>query len=294
MVWLTRLWVIKMISVQEVFFKYPALKEDTIQGISFDVKQGEIFGFLGPSGAGKSTMQKILTGVFRNYRGGVRIFGNEIKNRTSDYYEKIGVDFEFPNFYGKFTALENLKYFASLYSVNTTDPMLLLEKVGLRDDANKKVGNFSKGMKMRLGFVRCLMHNPQLLFLDEPTSGLDPANARILKDIILEQKKMGKTIILTTHNMHDAQELCDRVAFIADGKVKALDTPYALQQSGANTKVAYRFVMGGQEIENNCLLAKLGEAKDFQAALKAGTLKSIHSKEHTLEDVFIELTGRCL
>lgn len=164
MVWLTRLWVIKMISVQEVFFKYPALKEDTIQGISFDVKQGEIFGFLGPSGAGKSTMQKILTGVFRNYRGGVRIFGNEIKNRTSDYYEKIGVDFEFPNFYGKFTALENLKYFASLYSVNTTDPMLLLEKVGLRDDANKKVGNFSKGMKMRLGFVRCLMHNPQLLF----------------------------------------------------------------------------------------------------------------------------------
>lgn len=286
--------MIRMISVQEVFLKYSAAKADTIQGISFDVKQCEIFGFLGPSGAGKSTMQKILTGVLRDYRGTVRVFGNEVKNRTSDYYEKIGVDFEFPNFYGKFTALENLKYFASLYSSKTTDPILLLEKVGLRGDADKKVGNFSKGMKMRLGFVRCLMHNPQLLFLDEPTSGLDPANARTLKDIILEQKKMGKTIILTTHNMHDAEELCDRVAFIVDGKVKALDTPHALRRSGANTKVVYSFVMGGQEIEKNCLLAELGKSEDFQSVLKAGTLKSIHSKEQTLEDVFIALTGRCL
>jgi fluoroquinolone transport system ATP-binding protein len=130
--------------------------------------------------------------------------------------------------------------------------------------------------------------------LDEPTSGLDPANARTLKDIILEQKKMGKTIILTTHNMHDAEELCDRVAFIVDGKVKALDTPHALRRSGANTKVVYSFVMGGQEIEKNCLLAELGKSEEFQSVLKAGTLKSIHSKEQTLEDVFIALTGRCL
>lgn len=283
-----------MITVQNVSFKYPGAKANTIRDVSFEVKTGEIFGFLGPSGAGKSTMQKILTGVMREYQGSVRVFDMEIKNRTRAYYEKIGVDFEFPNFYGKFTALENLTYFASLYEGTATDPMILLEKVGLHKDAEKKVSSFSKGMKMRLGFVRCLLHNPQLLFLDEPTSGLDPANARILKDMILEQKALGKTIILTTHNMHDAEELCDRVAFIVDGQIGAVDSPHALQKSNADTEVEYCFLSEGSEIQRKCLLAKLGEMTDFQSALKAGTMKSIHSKEQTLEDVFIALTGRRL
>lgn len=284
----------KMIRVENVFLKYPSAKDDTIRGISFDVKQGEIFGFLGPSGAGKSTMQKILTGVLREYRGTVRVFGMEIKNRTSAYYEKIGVDFEFPNFYGKFTALENLRYFTSLYSTRTTDPMQFLERVGLQNDADKKVASYSKGMKMRLGFVRCLLHNPQLLFLDEPTSGLDPANGRILKDMILEQKKMGKTIILTTHNMHDAEELCDRVAFVVDGTIKAIDTPHSLRKSAADTKVDYCFTVNGHEAQKTCLLTELGTSAEFLSALNSGTLTSIHSKEQTLEDVFIALTGRCL
>lgn len=209
----------KVIDVQNVFLKYPSSKRDTIKGITFDVEEGEIFGFLGPSGAGKSTMQKILTGTLRDYRGSVRIFDMEMRQRTNDYYEKIGVDFEFPNFYGKFTAIDNLNYFASLYSTRATDPLELLERVGLLGDADKKVSSFSKGMKMRLGFIRALLHDPRLLFLDEPTSGLDPSNARILKDMILEQKRKGKTIILTTHNMHDAEELCDRVAFIVDGTI---------------------------------------------------------------------------
>lgn len=283
-----------MIRVQDVYLKYPSKKADTIQGISFEVKRGEIFGFLGPSGAGKSTMQKILTGVLRNYRGTVRVFDNEVKNRTRDYYEKIGVDFEFPNFYSKFSALENLNYFASLYNTKPTDPMELLERVGLQNDADKKVGEYSKGMKMRLSFVRCIMHRPELLFLDEPTSGLDPNNARTLKDMILEQKAEGKTIILTTHNMHDAEELCDRVAFIVDGKIKALNTPHALRQSKADTKVTFSFMKDRQEIEKSCLLAELGKSTEFETALKTGVLKSIHSKEQTLEDVFIALTGRCL
>lgn len=283
-----------MIAVKDVFLKYPTAPNDTIQGISFEVKSGEIFGFLGPSGAGKSTMQKILTGVLRNYRGSVRVFDIEVKNRTNAYYERIGVDFEFPNFYNKFTALENLTYFAALYAAKPTDPMQLLAKVGLENDACKKVGSFSKGMKMRLGFVRSLIHNPQLLFLDEPTSGLDPANARVLKNMVLEQKQIGKTVILTTHNMHDAEELCDRVAFIVDGKIKALNTPYALREKGTNTQVGYRYISDGKEIDVSCALAELGTSPEFQTALRLGTLKSIHSKERTLEDVFIELTGRCL
>lgn len=284
----------KVIDVQDVYLKYRASKQDTIRGISFDVREGEIFGFLGPSGAGKSTMQKILTGTLRDYRGSVRIFDTEMKYRTRDYYEHIGVDFEFPNFYGKFTALENLQYFASLYSGRTENPLELLEKVGLHLDADKKVSSYSKGMKMRLGFIRALLHNPQLLFLDEPTSGLDPANARILKDMILEQKKLGKTIILTTHNMHDAEELCDRVAFIAAGTVKAVDSPHALRKSNADTQVEYSYLADGKEQQNVCRLSKLACAADFQSALKEGTLTSIHSKEQTLEDVFISLTGRGL
>ncbi|MDR1962014.1 MAG: ABC transporter ATP-binding protein [Gracilibacteraceae bacterium] len=283
-----------MISVTDVCLKYPNAKTDTIQGVSFDVKQGEIFGFLGPSGAGKSTLQKILTGVLREYRGSARALDIEVRNRKNDYYEKIGVDFEFPNFYGKFTALQNLKYFSSLYAAGTSDPAPLLERVGLRDDANKRVSNYSKGMKMRLGFVRCLLHNPELLFLDEPTSGLDPANARIIKDMVLEQKTAGKTIILTTHNMHDAEELCDRVAFIVDGKIKTIDTPRALRESGTDTRVEYSFTEKGEESRHACLLAELGAETAFRAALDMGTLKSVHSQEKTLEDVFITLTGRSL
>jgi fluoroquinolone transport system ATP-binding protein len=283
-----------MISVDNVFFKYPGSKTDTIHGVSFKVNQGEIFGFLGPSGAGKSTLQKILTGVLRDYRGSVRVLETEVKDRNNLFYENIGVDFEFPNFYGKFTALENLNYFASLYSRKTIDPMQLLELVGLHNDADKKVINFSKGMKMRLGFIRSILHDPKLLFLDEPTSGLDPANARTIKDMILEQKRLGKTVILTTHNMHDAEELCDRVAFIVDGEIKALDAPLALRKHIRDKEVKYAYSQGEKVLEGTTLLSKLHNDKDFIRILNNGSLTSIHSKEQTLEDVFIELTGRCL
>ena len=284
----------KRIAVQDVYLQYPGAKQDTIKGISFEVEQGEILGFLGPSGAGKSTLQKILTGVFRQYRGKVQVQGLEVKNRTNIFYENIGVDFEFPNFYGKFSALENLKFFASLYATKISDPMPLLERVGLHLDADKKVGDYSKGMKMRLGFVRCLLHNPELLFLDEPTSGLDPANARTLKDMIAEQKSMGKTIILTTHNMHDAEELCDRVAFIVDGKLAACGTPRSLRQSDADAKVEFCYLADGREVRSDCLLSALGASDAFQSALRSGTLTSIHSKEQSFEDVFIAITGRGL
>ena len=147
----------------------------------------------------------------------------------SDYYERIGVSFELPNHYQKLTGLENLRFFASLYSGETADPMALLDAVGLADDANTRVGKYSKGMQMRLTFARSLINNPELLFLDEPTSGLDPVNARKVKDIILGLKARGRTIFLTTHDMATADELCDRVAFVVDGRIEALDTPAELK-----------------------------------------------------------------
>jgi fluoroquinolone transport system ATP-binding protein len=148
-------------------------------------------------------------------------------------------------------------------------------------------------MKARLNFIKALLHNPDILFLDEPTSGLDPSNSRDMKDIILEEKAKGKTIILTTHNMMDAAELCDRVAFIVDGKIKALDTPHNLIMSKGATKITYTYFYG-KEIIKECTLEKTSEDKKLQSLLLTNKLRSIHSSEPTLNDIFIEVTGRVL
>ena len=159
-----------------------------------------------------------------------------------DYYQRIGVSFELPNHYQKLTGLENLRFFASLYDGDTLDPMELLDAVGLADDANTRVGKYSKGMQMRLTFARALINDPELLFLDEPTSGLDPVNARKVKNMVLDLKARGRTIFLTTHDMSTADELCDRVAFVVDGRIVALDTPAELKiaRSQRLVRVEYR------------------------------------------------------
>ena len=200
----------------------------------------------GRRGAGKSTLQKILTGLLSGFRGRVTVGDVEIGHHDNSFYENIGVDFEFPSLYEKLTARENLRFFASLYK-KQGDIDHLMEQVGLLPDADKKVSDFSKGMKSRLNFIKALLHDPGILFLDEPTSGLDPSNARVMKDMILAEQARGKTIILTTHNMYDAAELCTRVAFIVDGAVRALDTPRALVLSKGASKITYSYMTNGQE-----------------------------------------------
>ncbi|MBX8938411.1 ABC transporter ATP-binding protein [Enterococcus gilvus] len=284
-----------MITVKNLFYRYPKNKADTLRNISFEVKKGEIFGFLGPSGAGKSTLQKILTGTMPDYQGEVSVLDYSLNHLSNDYYNKIGVDFEFPNFYSKFTALENLNYFSSLYSQETLDPLPLLQRMDLQEDAQKPVARFSKGMKTRLGFIRCLLHDPDLLFLDEPTSGLDPTNARILKDIVKELKNAGKTIILTTHNMHDAEELCDRVAFIVDGEIRAMDTPAAFRYSSCEKNVMYTFITQKNIEEERVIpLNTLNSDSHFRAMSDADKVTRVHSSEQSLEDIFISITGRQL
>ena len=280
-----------MISVKDLRFSYT--KKAFIENISFDVKPGEIFGFLGPSGAGKSTLQKILTGLLTSYKGMVIVDDKEVKNHDNSFYENIGVDFEFPSLYEKLTAYENLKYFSSLYKRHR-DIDTLLSSVGLLSDANKKVSDFSKGMKSRLNFIKALLHDPAILFLDEPTSGLDPSNARLMKDIISAEKAKGKTIILTTHNMFDATELCDRVAFILDGKLKALDTPHNLIMSKGATKIKYTYIKNGKEEKSEISLRKTSQDAILMDLIKTNKLLSIHSSEPTLNDIFVELTGRQL
>lgn len=258
-----------MIDVQNVFLKYPSAKSDTIRGISFAVQQGEIFGFLGPSGAGKSTMQKILTGTLRNYRGNVRVFDTEMKNRTSDYYENIGVDFEFPNFYSKFTAAENLKYFASLYSRKPLDPMELLEKVGLRHDADKKVADYSKGMKMRLGFVRSLLHEPKLLFLDEPTSGLDPGERVRFRNLLSEFASHDRIVLISTHIVSDVEYIATCNAVMKGGKIQAVGTTEELVTL-VKGKVWNGTISAGQlaEYENRLQIVNLRNEADGRISVR--------------------------
>jgi fluoroquinolone transport system ATP-binding protein len=290
-----------LIAATTLSLRYPGAKRDALAGLDFSVRRGEIFGLLGPSGAGKSTLQRILSGSLRGYRGSVQVGGAEIRGLGREYCETIGVDFEFPNFYLKFSGRDNLAFFASLYRSAPRDLDEWLGKVGLAADADKPVSSYSKGMKMRLGFVRAVLHRPRLLFLDEPTSGLDPANARALKDLIRAERDAGATVILTTHNMHDAAELCDRVAFIVDGRVMALDTPAALgaaaTSAGENDRgvnVEYAFTLEGSPVKAVRPLAELGADAAFRSALDEGRLLGIHSQERSLEDVFIELTGRSL
>jgi len=263
--------------------------------MDFSVARGEIFGFLGPSGAGKSTTQKLLIGLLRGHGGEAAVWGKDPLAWGPDYYQRVGVSFELPNHYQKLTGLENLRFFASLYDVDTLDPMELLDAVGLADDANTRVGKYSKGMQMRLTFARSLINDPELLFLDEPTSGLDPVNARKVKNIVLDLKARGRTIFLTTHDMSTADELCDRVAFVVDGEIVALNTPAELKiaRSQRVVRVEYRGINGALE-KAEFGMDGLADDAGFHTVLRDNQVETIHSREASLDDVFVEVTGRRL
>ena len=262
--------------------------------MDFEIAEREIFGFLGPSGAGKSTTQKILIGLLKEYGGQVRVMDREVSEWGHEYYEHVGVSFELPNHYLKLTALENLKYFQSLYSGDTVDPMEVLEWVGLKEDADKRVSEFSKGMKVRLNVGRGLLHKPKLLFLDEPTSGLDPVNARKIKNVILGLRERGTTVFVTTHNMMVADELCDRVAFITAGKISAIDAPPVLKKKYGTRNVRVEYLNGSEQIQQQEFpLDGLGDNRAFIKLLKSAQhIETIHTQETTLENIFIEVTGQ--
>jgi fluoroquinolone transport system ATP-binding protein len=283
-----------MIDVQNLHFTYPGNSEETIRGLDFSIQKGEIFGFLGPSGAGKTTTQNILIHILKRYEGSVRVLGKEVKSQSSDYYEKIGVAFEFPNFYTKFTALENLRFFRSLYSGSTENPETLLEMVGLEKDGKTRVAEFSKGMKMRLNFCRAFLNKPEIVFLDEPTTGLDPVNARKVKDIILGKKEQGKTVFLTTHNMTVAEDICDRVAFIVEGRIPLIDSPRDLKIKKGKRILRVEYSENSRTLKKDFSLKDIGRNTTFLNLLNNRTIETMHTQEATLEDIFIDVTGRSL
>lgn len=283
-----------MIEVSGLCYTYPGRRRPALDGISFSVKPGEIFGLLGPSGSGKSTTLKVLIGFLREYRGSVRVLGKEARESDESLREQIGVAFEMPSFYAKFTALENLRFFAAMYRGRKEDPMQLLRRVGLEAEADKRVAEFSKGMKIRLNICRAMMHDPDVLFLDEPTSGLDPSRARMIREWILEKKAEGKTIIIATHNMKLAEEMCDRVAFLVDGKIPLIDAPRKLMVKCGKKTVRIEYYEGGEARQKEFPLAGLGRNDEFLRLLRDVSIVRMHTQETTLEDIFIEVTGRRL
>lgn len=283
-----------MIKVNNLFHSYNRDEKYAVKDVSFEVKEGEIFGFLGPSGAGKSTTQNILTGLLQLQKGEVTVAGYNIKKIENKMFNQIGMSFEQSNVYSKMTAKENLDFYGKLFDVKTRKSKDLLELVGLCDKANIKAGEFSKGMKHRLTFARSMINNPTLWFLDEPTTGLDPSIAADIKDIIREQNNKGVTIFLTTHNMYIADELCNRVAFIVDGEIILIDSPKNLKLQYGDKLVDIEYVRDNKTIKETLSTIKDEDIKKFQELIGNNNIQTIHTKEATLEEIFIKVTGRGL
>ena len=264
-----------------------------VENLSFQVEEGEIYGFLGPNGAGKTTTVKILVKILKDYSGDIKVFGKNLRQWGKDYYNKIGVSFEFAAVYSRLTALENLQFFASFYKKHF-EPMNVLKMVGLDKEANQLVAAFSKGMKKKLDLARALLPDPEILFLDEPLEGLDPASARKIKDLLLEMRENGKTIFLTTHNMYVADELCDRVGFIVDGAVRLVDNPSELKVKMGKKLIKVEYTTNGEVSVKEFPLEKIGQNEEFLNILKNYEIRRINTEEPSLEEIFLKVTGRRL
>lgn len=283
-----------LVKLENINFKYHPDDNFGLSNINLIIRQGEIFGLLGPSGAGKSTIQKIMIKLIHGFNGQVTVLGQDILTYNRDYYEHIGVSFELPNHYLKLTAAENLQYFKSLYRGGTNSVDDLLEMVGLLEYRDKNVENFSKGMKNRLTVARALLNDPTILFLDEPTAGLDPVYKDMIIELIKKLQQQGKTIFLTTHDMHVVEKVCNRVGFIIDGKIKQIGEPDKLKKDYGSDTVKVEYSKNGIITSDVFKLNQLDTNPEFMNVLQHQQLVSIHSQEATLDDVFIKITGRSL
>ncbi len=280
------------IQVEGLTYSYGDI--EAVRGISFEVQPGEILGFLGPNGAGKSTTIKMLTGQLPPQGGVARILGDDITSGSSDFQAHIGVCFEEKNLYLDMTAKENLDFFVSLYGLKDVDTTEALRRVGLADRANDRVKSFSKGMRQRMMVARSFINSPKVLFLDEPTDGLDPVSSAAIRATIRQEAERGAAVLLTTHDMFEADELSDRVAFLNEGQIAALDTAENLKLKYGQRAVKVRTRSGDGVHEEVIALGQTDTGERLKAAVTSPELITVHSEEATLEAIFIELTGRGL
>ena len=280
------------IQVDNISYSYGDIK--AVNGVSFDVQPGEILGFLGPNGAGKSTTIKMLTGQMNPDSGSAKILGYDVKTDDPEMQAQIGVCFEEKNLYLNMSGLENLDFFASLFGIKDGDSMELLRRVGLADRADDRVHSYSKGMRQRMMISRAFVNKPSVLFLDEPTDGLDPVTSASIRKTIKEEADRGAAVLLTTHDMLEADQLSDRVAFLNDGEIVALDTTENLKLKYGKRSVRVRLRDGDGVREEHIELEGDGSSARLAELAASPNLLTIHTEEATLEAIFIELTGRGL
>ncbi len=308
----------KVFNITKGTFRRTKTQVVAVKDISFEVDYGELFGLLGPNGAGKTTTIKMLTTMLIPTSGNATVLGHDVQKDVTKVRERIGIVLGGERgLYTRVNAIDNLRYFADLYGVpmSIRDKRIkeLLQFMGLWDRARDRVETYSKGMKQRLHLARGLINDPELIFLDEPTIGLDPEIARDTRNMIKELVAKGKTILLTTHYMFEADELCNRVAVIRNGEIKALGTPSSLKKYvmdasvvevegfGITEKEVARFkeipeiLSVSADLAENKQILKIQTSKgseiisEVQEILKNSRIYDIKIKEPTLEDAYLRL-----
>lgn len=262
-----------------------------LDGIDIKIEKGEIFGLLGPSGAGKTTLINILTGQITQTRGNVKIGGKESSVLKGEDFRKIGIMMDHFGLYERMNCYDNLKFYEMLDGKSDLQIEDVLKQVGLFEAGKAIVSDLSKGMRNRLSFARVLLRSPQIMFLDEPTSGLDPVTTESIHDLVLQEKRKGTTIFLTTHNMHEAETLCDHIALMHDGKIVEYGSPKEICRRYNHQKKLLLHLKDGSDVE---LPADEQVGKKLAEFFENGEVETIHSTEPNLETVFMELTGKGL
>ena len=290
-----------------------------VDEVSFQVRRGELFGLLGPNGAGKTTTVKVLATLLLPTRGSARVLGLDVAEQTRLVRQRIGFTFGGARgLYGRLTGQDNLRYFAELYGLDRAlarrriDEMLSV--VDLNEKRNDRVENYSSGQVQRLHLARALLHDPELVYLDEPTVGIDPVGARELRRTIKNLIALKKTVLLTTHYMAEAEELCDRIAIINHGRIAALDTPAALKKRVSGDTIFEIEIDEGMLTELRAQLRTLNQHLTVQVAeaypnktvsvrtnapeevlryltpyLSSGKVRGLEVRNHSLEDVYISI-----
>ena len=281
----------QVIQIQDVCEAFD--QRQVLNNISLSVEEGVIFGLLGPSGAGKTTLIKMLIGLLSATSGNIAILGKELDKKIDESFPSFGMVLDNDGLYDRLNCYDNLELYARIYSISNRKKVIndLLEKVGLIESSKKSVSNLSKGMRQRLSFARAILHSPKIVFLDEPTSGLDPATTLQIHSMMKMLKESGTTIFLTTHNMNEAQKMCDHLALLNEGNIVEEGTPEDICLHHRKKCEVNIEMTNGEKymVDSHDLLTVLQTVLDTN-----NKIRSIHSNEPNLEEVFIELTGRDL
>ncbi len=275
---------IEINNLTKIFHKAPVLNK-----VSLKISEGEIFGLLGPSGAGKTTLIKILIGQLRQTEGSSLLLGKDTRELTQDVYLNLGMVLDNSGLYERLSCYDNLVLFTEIYGVSKSVIDNVLKKVGLIEAKKLAVHKLSKGMKQRLVLARAILNSPKVLFLDEPTSGLDPGTAGEIHRLILEEKKKGTTVFLTTHNMEEASKLCDNIALLHEGKIVEYGRPEEICRRYNHQNKLQLFLKNGDTV---AIKNDENVPKAIEPYFKDNLVEAIHSTEPSLETVFMELTGR--